>query len=192
MKNTYLLLSIILFISPWGIAQETKDLKTLRDEQIKKWGTDEVPQVRAVIDEAKSYLALPIEQQSIEGLGEIAEKTNRASNFVGYILNEYQEYYRDNYKYSFVQEKVAPFHDEYVVIANELRHSRNLAFFYLGILYKKAGDNITAFFYFKDSFTLSSFTEEGGVKGLRYKAEIEMKQILGIEDVGTFLHWNDK
>jgi hypothetical protein len=54
------------------------------------------------------------------------------------------------------------------------------------------GDEVTAFFLFRDAYRLSSFTEdEGDHKGIRYLAEIEMKKLLGLQDIDTFIYWKE-
>jgi hypothetical protein len=60
----------------------------------------------------------------------------------------------------------------------------------LGLKHKKAGNEVQAFFYFRDALRLSSFTEpEGDHKGIRYQAENQMKELLGVKDVKTFVYW---
>ena len=172
--------------------KEDSDFKALRDEQIKKWGISEVPDVKSITERSEQFFSRSLDKQTIKELEEIAEETNRAANFVDFIYTGYKNYYSDNYRYEFVQEKVAPFHDEYVIIANKLKGFRNQSYFNLGVKYMSEGNNMTAFFYFRDSYRLSPFTEsEGNHKGLRYKSEIEMKKLLGIEDLGTFIYWRD-
>ena len=68
---------------------------------------------------------------------------NRAS-----ILNEYQDYRRDNYRYDFVVKKLAPFHDAYVELSNRMKSYRNQAYFNLGRKAAERGDEIAAFDWF--------------------------------------------
>ncbi len=71
-----------------------------------------------------------------------------------------------------------------------MKSYRNRAYFNVGKKAADRGDEITAFFYYRDAFRLSPFDEEtGDHKGIRYYAEIQMKKLLGIEDVSTFLYW---
>jgi len=187
-----ILVGISIVVVSFSFAQEKEDLdfKALRDEQIKKWGVAEVPDINAITDRAKNFLSLPINQQTVKQLEEIAEETNRAANFINFIYIEYKNYYSDMYRYEFVQEKVAPYHDEYVEISNKLKGFRNQSYYNLGIKFKAEGNNMAAFFYFRDAFRLSSFTEpDGDNKGLRYESEIQMKELMGIEGVGTFIYW---
>ena len=161
-----------------------------REELLAKWGAEGLPQPRETDAEAEALLALPPDQQSAEELIRIADEANRAANFVGFIFEEYAAYYRDNYRYEFIQKKVAPFHDEYVELSNRLKRHRNQAFLNLGLKKKQDGEPMAAFFYFRDAFRLSPFTQaEGDHTGIRYLAEMEMKELLGIEDVGTFVYW---
>lgn len=169
---------------------EKSEIEAQREELLAKWGAAGLPQPLQIDEAAQELLALPLEEQSVEALTELAEEANRAANFVNFIFEEYAEYHRDNYRYDFVQEKVAPFHDAYVDLSNRLKGRRNQAFFNLGLKHKAQGNQMAAFFFFRDAFRLSSFTEDGGDhKGLRYQAEVEMKQLLGIDHLGSFVYW---
>lgn len=173
-----------------GSALADEEIEKLRQEQIEKWGTDELVQPMEVEAKARDLLQRPLEQQSVLELEELAKQANAAANFVGFILSEYQDYYRDNYKYDFVQKKVAPHHDSYVQLSNRFKDYRNQAYFNLGKKAAAAGDRLKAFFYFRDAFRLSSFTDDSGDhKGMRYQAEIEMKRLLGVEDLSSFVYW---
>ena len=83
----------MLLICTFSLAQERKDLdfKALRDEQIKKWGVAEVPDVNAITNKAEEFLSLPLDQQSIKQLEEIVEETNRAANFVDFIYDWFKD-----------------------------------------------------------------------------------------------------
>ena len=173
-----------------GTATADEEIEKLRQEQIEKWGTDKLVQPTQVEATAKELLQRPLGQQSVQELEGLAKQANAAANFVSFILTEYQDYYRDNYKYDFVQKKVAPHHDSYVQFTNRFKDYRNQAYFNLGKKATAAGEHLKAFFYFRDAFRLSSFTDDrGDHKGMRYQAEIEMKRLLGVEDLSTFVYW---
>ncbi len=192
MNNVSTLLFLIsLAISPGAFAQDaTEDIEAARSEMLARWGVDGLVKPGEVEAKANELLSLPLEQQTNETLLDLAKQANTAANFVGFILEEYQRYYRDNIRYDFVQAKVAPFHDAYVELSNQLKSHRNQAYFNLGKKAAARGDEVMAFFYFRDTYRLSTFDEsEGDHRGLRYQAEVEMKRLLGIEDLGTFLYW---
>ena len=185
-------LVILTLISSLSIAQDINDtdFKALRDEQIKRLGMNEMPNVKEIMLEADSFMNLSLEEQSIKSLEKIAKETNKAANMVDFIYKEYESYYSDNYKYDFVQKKVAPFLSSYLKLKNDLIRHRNQAYYNLGVKYQTAGNDITAFFYYNDAFRLSAFDEDkGDHKGLRYKSEIKMKELLGLESVETFIYW---
>lgn len=194
MKTLYLplLLATGLMSSPDPdeVQLNAESVDAQRMELLARWGTDALPQPAAIEELAATLLALPIKEQSARDLESLADLANRAANFIGFISDEYSAYYRENYAYDFVQEKVAPFHDAYVAEANKFKGFRNQAYFNLGIKHRNGGNEVLAFFYFRDAFRLSTFTEPGGDhRGLRYKAEIEMKKLLGCEELETFVYW---
>ena len=171
-------------------ASVVEDVESARAELLKRWESDGLVKPRDVDAMAKAIFDRPLAEQTEEDLEALAKQANAAANFVGHILDEYQEYYSENYRYDFVQEKVAPFHDAYVELSNRLKSYRDQAYFHLGRKAVERGDEIGAFFYFRDAYRLSSFTEGQSTReGMRYKAEIEMKKLLGIEDLGTFVYW---
>ncbi len=173
-------------------AQEAKaeDIEASRIEMLKRWGVDGLVKPNEVETFAKTILGSPLADQSDDQLRELARQANAAANFMGFILEEYERYSRENYRYDFVQEAVNPFLDVYVTFSNRLKSYRNQAYFNLGKKAAERGDDLTAFFLFRDAYRLSLFTEDGGDhKGMRYQAEIEMKKLLGLQDMGTFLYW---
>ncbi|MBI5850972.1 MAG: hypothetical protein HZB39_08080 [Planctomycetes bacterium] len=186
------LATVLLFTSPQAPAQEpqSEDIEAARSELLKRWGVDGLAKPAEAESKAKALLDRPLAEQPDDQLLALAKQANAAANFVGFILEEYQQYHRDNFRYDFVQEKVAPFHDAYVELSNRLKSYRNQAYFNLGKKAAGRGDEMTAFFYFRDAYRLSSFTEDkGDHKGLRYQAEVEMKRLLGLESMGTFIYW---
>lgn len=198
MKKTIILIILAMLLSS-AIAASPQisqpnnpsgDIEQNRQELLKKWGTTDLIQPKQVIQKAEALFSKPLEEQTVKELEAMGYEANRATNFVGFIQEEYAHYYRDNYRYDFVQSKVAPFCDGYTKLKNRLIDFRNQAFFNLGIKYKNAGNNVAAFFYFYDAFRLSSFTEENGEhKGMRYKAEQEMKKLLDINELESFIYW---
>ena len=173
-------------------AQETssEDIEATRSKLQKHWGADGLSKPRDVDTQAKKILDLPLAEQNDDDLRRLAKQANAAANYVGFILEEYQEYYRDKYRYDFIREKVAPFHDAYVQLTNRLKAYRDQAYFNLGKKAAQRGDEVMAFFLFRDAYRLSPFTEEqGDHKGMRYQAELEIKKLLGLEEIDTFIYW---
>jgi len=186
-----ILISAILISIPLSTyASDADDFEKIRTEQIKKYGGTDIPKPQEVTKKAEVFLAKPISEQSIKELKAIAENSNKAANYIGFIFDEYATYYRDNYKYDFVQEKIAPFHDKFLLLSNKLKSQRNQAYLNLGKKIAASGNNIEAFFYFKDAFRLASFTDDSGDhKGIRYQAEQEMKKLMGLESIESFVYW---
>ncbi|MCY4499423.1 MAG: hypothetical protein OXC14_19335 [Rhodospirillaceae bacterium] len=173
-------------------AQEasTEDIEASRSQMLERWGVDGLLKPSDVEALAKNILGRPLADQNEEDLRELAQKANTAANFVGFILEEYRDFYRDNYSNDFIQEKVAPFHNAYVRLSNDLKSYRNQAYFNLGKKAAEGGEEVMALFLFRDAYRLSRFTEdEGDHKGMRYRAELEIKKLLGLEGMDTFIHW---
>ena len=188
--SVVILLSLQLSSAQDVTKQDTMNIEKERKELLKKWGTDKLVKPNEVAKNAQDLLSKPIEKQTIDGLTNLANQANMAANLIGFILEEYRSYYRDNYRYEFIQEKIAPFHDAYVGLSNQFKSYRNQCFFNLGLKYKAAGNEVMAFLYFRDAFRLSTFTEDDGDhKGMRYKAEIEMKKLLRLDEIDTFVYW---
>lgn len=188
--KTILISVSIISISQLSYASDAEDFEKIRAEQIKKYGGTDIPKPKQVSAKAEALLAKPLGEQSVQELKSIAENSNKAANYVSFIFDEYSQYYRDNYRYDFVQEKVAPFHDNFLRLSNKLKAQRNQAYLNLGKKLAASGNNIEAFFYFRDAFRLSSFTDDSGDhKGIRYQAEQEMKKLMNIEDMESFIYW---
>ena len=185
-----LIMLLCVFFPVLAQDASSEDIEATRSEMLKRWGVDGLVKPSDVEANAKTILSQPLAEQVDDELRQLAKQANAAANFVGFILEEYQKYYRDNYRYDFVQSKVAPFHDAYVGLSNRLKSYRNQAYFNLGKKAVQRGDEMTAFFLFRDAYRLSTFTEDqGNYKGMRYLAEVEMKKLLRMEHIGTFIYW---
>lgn len=193
LKIVLLALPIILLCSPLPASAQdakTEDIEASRTEKLKRWGVEGLVRPSEVEALAKTILGRPLAEQSDDQLRELAKRANAAANFVGFILEEYESLYRENYRYEWVQEQIAPFYGAYATLSNRLVSYRNQAYFNLGKKAADRGDKMTAFFMFRDAYRLSTFIEEDGDhKGMRYQAEVEMKKLLGLEDIGTFTHY---
>ena len=173
-------------------AQDTKaeGIEAARSEMLKRWGVDGLVKPNDVEVTAKTLLSRPLAEQPEDQLRELAKQANAAANLVGFIHEKYESFYRKYFKLAFVREKVDPILTTYVVLINRLKSYRNQAYFNLGKKAADRGDEMTAFFMFRDAYRLSSFTrgKEGDKKGMRSRAEIEMKKLLGLEDIGTYIY----
>jgi len=192
-KSALLTLIILLLFPPvQAHAQDapSENIEAARSEMLKRLGVDGLVKPADVEAKAKVLLGRPLAEQPNDELRDLAKQANAAANFVGVILEEYRQYYRDTYEYDFVRKKVTPFHDAYAALSNRLKSYRNQAYFNLGKKAAERGEEITAFFYFRDAFRLSAFADDhGDHKGMRYKAELEMKRLLGLGGMGTFVYW---
>ena len=114
------------------------------------------------------------------------------ANLISGILQEYSSYYQENYRYNFIQTKVADPHDAYARLSNKFISIRNLAYFNLGLKMKEKGESLRAYLYFKDAFRLSIFAcvkDADPNSCMRWKAEQEMKSLLSIEDIQSYVSW---
>lgn len=177
-----------------AMAQDTEDLLAIeetRQKTLENFNVAEIPDLDRIRSVASELFALPIDQQNVEDLTNLSIEANRAANLISYIREEYDDEYRDNYRYEFIQEKLAKPHDEYVKVSNEFIDIRNQVYFNLGIKYKNRGETMKSFLYFNDAFRLSRF--DCGNKQpdncMRWRAEQEMKELLGIKQINSYVSW---
>lgn len=167
-------------------------LEAAREEMITQWGSGGLPNPSTVDSLAARILSRPLVEQEETDLRELAKEANVVANLIGFIENEYEEYYRDNYRFDFIQEKVSPFLDNYRLISNKFKDYRNQAYFNLGKKAAQRGETAVAFFLFRDAHRLSSFVSGGNPReGMRYRAELEMKKLLSMEGIDTFATWQE-
>lgn len=163
-----------------------EDVDSLRTKEVEQWSKSGFGDVNVIMKNATAILA--DENATISQLKDAAKSSNAAANFIGNITDVYDDYKRENYKYDFVLEKVNPSRDAYVAKSNALKVLRNQCYFRIGLELKGDGKNLEAFLYFKDAFRLSPMVENGK-EGLRYKAEQEMKKLLGLQEIESFVTW---
>lgn len=181
-----LFLVFLLILSPAHLfAEDVKDFDEQRAKEVKKWSAIGFGNVNETLKSAQE--ALENENASLNELKDAAKRANAAANYVGYIEEEYSDYMRDNYKYDFVLEKVSPAHDSYVEKSNALKAVRNDIYMRIGDILKTQGKITEAFFYYRDAYRLSIFNSFN--KGTRYKAEQEMKKMLGLQEIESFITW---
>lgn len=165
-------------------------LNTLRSERIKQWGSAHLTQPQDVKDRGSKLLALPVADQSTEDLLKLTEETLLAATTLSAIIDEYDKYRQENQDHSLVMDMCTPAYEAYAGLRNLLLYMRTIAFYNLGLKYRDSGDSTLAFSYFYDAFRLCPFAqEEEGGKGMRYKAEVELKKLLGLKDFPTFAYW---
>ena len=178
-----------------GIAQERTDTLSLEQERkkaLERFNVTKVPDLDAVREIAAQLFAQPIKQQDSGQLKKLAEEANRSANLIDYIYDEYMDYYRENYKYDFVQAKVAEPAKDYERVFNEFLSIRNQAYFNLGLLAKDDGKTMEAFLYFKDAYRLSLFecgTKQPAKNCIRWKAEQELQKLLGLTEINAYVTW---
>ena len=187
--------SILLSTTGAVVSQErtsTLSLERERQATLEEFDITEVPSLDAVRAIAIDLFALPVEQQNAEQLKALATEANRTANLVDYIYDEYDDYYRDNYRYEFVQKKVIEAASEYGKVFNDFLSIRNQAYFNLGLLSRNAGRTMEAFLYFKDAFRLSSFDcgqNTPKTSCMRWKAEQELQKLLGLSHIKAYVTW---
>lgn len=172
-------------------AQSDLQIEQQREEDLKALGTNSIPSPQRVKATAKALFARPLAEQSEAELKQLAKQANTYANLVRFISDEYSQYYRENYQYKFVQEKVAPARNAYDKRVNEFLDYRNRAYFNLGLKAKAAGNPTLALFYFRDAFRLSAFDCFGTKKEecMRWQAEQELQKLLDLEAVQAYVTW---
>lgn len=186
-----LVVGLTLLCPSWSAAQSTLEIDKKRDETAKELGTG-IPDPSRVRSRAEQIFGQPIQNQKDEELKSLASDANVYANMVGFILEEYKSYYRENYRYEFVQKAIGPTHDSYVALSNEFLSIRNKAYFNLGLRAKTAGNIVQALLYFRDAYRLSVFSCDKGVPKdscRRAAAETEMQQLLKIDGITPYLTW---
>jgi len=185
MKKQLFLIFILIFTPVHLFAEDSGGIDDLRAKAVEKWSGTGFGDVNETLSYAKNILN--DKNASIDELTTASTRANAAANFVGYITEEYDDYIRDNYQYDFVTNKVLPTFRLYQEKQNSLLNVRNEIFLRIGDMLKEQGKYTEAFFYYNDAFRLSIF--ETSDKGIRWKAEQEMKAMLGLNDIVSFITW---
>lgn len=118
-------------------------------------------------------------------LASLAVDCNRAANLIGVILSEYDSYERENYRYDVVIKQVREKRLPMESLRQQLLGSRNNIYFEQAVRLRDAGSGMRAFLTFRDAFRLSPFEGDG----MRLKAEQEMKKLLGMEGLPSFVEF---
>ena len=174
------------------LAQSELDIDTQRAADLEKFDAV-IPSQDNLRDIATTAFARPLADQSEDTLLFIAKQSNYYANLVGFITEEYNDYYNSNYRYDFITKKVAAPMDAYTGIANEFKTFRNQAYFNLGLKAKAAGRGIEALLLFRDAYKLSTFdcSETPRENCMRWKAEQEMQKLLGLSHIRAYVTWKE-
>lgn len=188
-------LLVALSIGDVSVAQEQTNTLSIGRERratLEEFNITEVPDLEAVRTIAAQLFAKPLEQQDPEQLRKLSQEANRAANLVNYIYDEYDDYYKESYRYDFVQKEVRGPAREYERTFNEFIEIRNRAYFNLGIISRNNQRTMEALLYFRDAFRLSNF--DCGSKKIphtcmRWKAEQEIQKLLGLSHIESYISW---
>lgn len=192
-----LLIGVLLLFPTLSAKAQNHDSSSMqidiqREKEIKEYSSVEFPKIRDILNNGNSLLSLSILNQSVSDLKTLAKKANQAGNIILMIQKEYSSYYRNNYKYDFIQKKISGPHDSYLARANKFLDLRNQAYFNLGLKMLSRNDKLQAFFYFRDAYRLSNFDCGPGNSAktcMRWKAEQEMQKLLEISDINAYVSW---
>ena len=169
---------------------ETLDIDKQRENFLKKIQISSIPNPKEIEKSSKMIFEKELKDQKEGELITLAQAANKYVNLVGFIEEEYSSQKRSNYRYDFVIEKLDPPLAKYQEIKNKFLVIRNQAYFNLGMKSKNAGESIAALLYFRDAFRLSSFgCSEGTDNCIRWKAEQEMKELLQIDGVESYIYF---
>lgn len=173
----------------------TLDLDDKRNQTMKEFKDSQIPDPEKISNLAKNVFSKPLKEQKTDELESLAKEANYYANLVTYIMDGYDGFRRDMYKYNFVLEQVAPVRDKYVVLSNKYKGIRNKAYFNIGMKHKAGGNFLKAYLFFRDAYRLGSFDcgkEKPKEHCLRWKAEQEMKALLAINDIESYVSWQKK
>ena len=106
-------------------SQYQSDLDSQREKDLEKWSESGFGNVNLVLKETNRIVTKI--DSTIADLKTAARRANASANYVGFIVEEYSDYHRENYSYDFVLEKVNPARNAYVKISNSLKDVRNRA-----------------------------------------------------------------
>ena len=115
----------------------------------------------------------------------LAVECNRAERLLRMILDEYESYERANSNYDFIVKAVREKKMQMEVVRRLLTENRNSIYFEQAVRLRDAGETMRAFVTFHDAFRLSPFEGDG----MRLKAEQEMKKLLGIDALPSYVTW---
>ena len=173
-------------------AKKPPSIEEQREEALKEYSDSNFPDPEKVRSYSKTVLSKSLNEQTKEELVDVARQANHVANLIGFLQEEYGSYHRENFRYEFIQEKVATPHDAYIKVMNEFKDYRNQAYFNLGAQAKESGDLATAFFYYRDAYRLSEFDCGPGKAAqtcMRWLAEQELQKLLGLSSIKSYVSW---
>ena len=185
MKKQLFLIFLLIFTPVHLFAEDSGGIDDQRAKEVEKWSKIGFGDVNEILNHARNILN--DKDASIDELDAAANRANAATNFISYITEEYEDYIRDMWEYDFVVVKVQPALKLYLQKQNSLMSVRNEIFLRIGDMLKEQGKFTEAFFYYNDAFRLSVFGT--GDEGTRWKAEQEMKAMLGLQDIKSYITW---
>lgn len=188
--RTFLAMVAVFAMVTTATSQELISLDDERTRQLQELGVL-LPNPVAIRETAAIEFAKPLSDQDAEILEVLAKDANTYSNLVDKITDEYNDYLRDNSRYDFVIEEVrkASIVDNLLNLDSEFKGIRNRAYLNLGLIAFENGQEMKAFLLFNDAFRLSAFDCADGVDDcVRYQAEQQMKQLLGVEG-DSYVYW---
>ncbi len=128
-----LLVATLLFAASPAFTQSTLDIDEQRSATLEKLEAY-IPDPNEIRKIAKETFAEPIADQDMDVLESLAKQANSYANMVGFIVDDYDDFRRENYRYDIVLRKLEPVRDTYVRVSNEFKDIRNQAYFNLGRL----------------------------------------------------------
>lgn len=147
-------------------------------------------QIRAT---ARALFALPISEQGEKNLRGLAREANLYANMISRITDEYDQAFRREARYEFVQEEIQKKAGPILDVKSEFLGIRNQAYLNLGFLLKEEGRDLEAFFTFSDAHRLSPFdcfpAEDARTDCVRLIAEEEMKRLLQLSEFESYIYW---
>ena len=186
MKKKLFLIFLLIFSPIHLFAEDSGDISDQRAKDVEKWSSSGFGDVTKILK--NSINVLKDENASFDELDDAANRANAAANFVGFITDEYEDYRRDVSRYDFVLVKLDPPYERYSDKANSLKDVRNRIFLRMGDILKEQGKLTEAFFYYRDAFRLSIFSDYWNKsKGTRWKAEQRMKELLEIQYISSYI-----
>lgn len=172
---------------------ETLTIEDRRSALISSFEDQEIPSPDHIRSTAKDLFALPVSEQGEQNLRDLAQNANFYANLMSRITGEYDQAFRENIRYEFVQEEIQKKAGPLLDVKNEFLEVRNRAYLNLGLLLKEEGRNIEAFFTFSDAHRLSPFdcfpAENARIDCVRLIAEEEMKRLLQVSDLESYIYW---
>ena len=197
-KKLTLALTLMISSSPimaqeQSAKDETFTIEDRRSALVSSFENQDFPSPDHIRSTATDLFALPLSVQGEQKLRELAKDANFYANLISRITDEYDQAFRKNSRYNFVQEEIQKKAGPLLDMKNEFLEIRNRAYLNLGLLLKEEGRDIEAFFTFSDAHRLSPFdcfpADTATTDCVRLIAEEEMKKLLSVSDLESYVYW---